>query len=78
MPERSPLNPIPEGEDAYNPIGSFSFASMSREYKLAACRRCGAAIPEEEAYRDQHDGFHLTIDRLYEWAQIQEQKENNA
>ncbi|QGJ92767.1 DNA binding protein [Arthrobacter phage Beagle] len=78
MAERSMFNPIPEGQPAYNPIGRVSVGSLSREYNLVACRRCGAALPEEGVYRDQHDGFHLGIDKLYEWALLQEQKAGNA
>ena len=74
MMERSTFNPIPEGESAYNPIGNFSFGGPARVYNLTACRRCAAAIPEEGPYRDQHDAFHLAVDKLYEWAVQHEEK----
>lgn len=42
----------------YGPIHEGFGNPFARDYTLDGCLRCGAAIPANKAFRDQHNAWH--------------------
>lgn len=65
-----------EPEDGwYNPTGDYGTNILSKSYDLVMCRRCAAVVPNDEALKKFHqDSLHASIDLIYKWAHLQEDK----
>jgi hypothetical protein len=50
-----------EGAKNFNPIHDGFSTGFDRTYTLVGCRRCGAAVPEKDAYLAAHEQFHTSL-----------------
>jgi hypothetical protein len=66
-----------DGTEAMMRYDDPNFDPVPFEYPLSACRRCGAAVPNDEVHRAAHDGFHEHADEVAETANTALQPESD-
>lgn len=56
------LSTLPDDGNLYGEVESaFNLSSMSKDYTLAKCKMCGAAISADDESREKHKQFHVDL-----------------